>query len=239
MGVLQSIPLCARGKNDNIDIDNNNNNTLPEPPVQTSQPIPLQPPPEATSTPRPLSPTGLANDQYSDSHASSSDEAAPHHVHGRPPALSSGGDSGLEDSATDFEFSRPTLDFNVTRGVDEGVHEEDTYDDTLPVVLDVIDDEDDDDDASADGHEEIDLNDDAGGVTGDDDPVERPPEPTVPDERIGSSSDEEAEEVFEAAEEKVKIFTKDETTRKISNLLSELAGDHPSGFPNTNVVPLR
>ena len=115
---------------------------------------------------------------------------------------------------------------------------EDHFDDTL------------DDDVIDDGHEEIDLN----------DPVERPPEPTVPDERVASSSDEEPPndnnlDEEEEEEEDVEVEEDDddhdevpptttntmtskmtstsakdsETTRKISSLLSELVGDHPSG----------
>ena len=112
---------------------------------------------------------------------------------------------------------------------------EDHFDDTL------------DDDVIDDGHEEIDLN----------DPVERPPEPTVPDERVASSSDEEPpnDNNLDEEEEDVEVEEEDddhdevpptttntmtskmtstsakdsETTRKISSLLSELVGDHPSG----------
>ena len=112
---------------------------------------------------------------------------------------------------------------------------EDHFDDTL------------DDDVIDDGHEEIDLN----------DPVERPPEPTVPDERVASSSDEEPpnDNNLDEEEEDVEVEEDDddhdevpptttntmtskmtstsakdsETTRKISSLLSELVGDHPSG----------
>merc|ERR1712088_1126812 len=77
-------------------------------------------------------------------------------------------DSGLED--TEFEYSKgASISPNplCISPVDNLL--EDHFDDTL------------DDDVIDDGHEEIDLN----------DPVERPPEPTVPDERVASSSDEE------------------------------------------------
>ena len=71
MGVLHSIPLCSRGNPtiqvEPLDLDKNNNEAV----VYTSQPQTLTasvPPPEATSTPvRPQSPTGLINEQYSDS----------------------------------------------------------------------------------------------------------------------------------------------------------------------------
>ena len=72
MGVLHSIPLCSRGNEvrvEPLDLDKNNNEASV---VYTSQPhaivasVPV-PPPEATSTPRPQSPTGLENEQYSDS----------------------------------------------------------------------------------------------------------------------------------------------------------------------------
>ncbi len=66
------------------------------------------PGPEATSTPvRPQSPTGIQNEQYSDSltEASEDDSEDAHEAAIEPPALS---DSGLEESATEFEFSRPS-----------------------------------------------------------------------------------------------------------------------------------
>merc|ERR1712223_904447 len=234
MGVLHSIPLCSRGNGANqvgpLDLDKNNNEASV---VYTSQPhaivasVPV-PPPEATSTPRPQSPTGLENEQYSDSSqmASEAEDDSEAAVE-EPPALS---DSGLEESATEFEFSRPSpptvtvedTDHNddglevgeadqsggQETGLDEGVHESDeTFDDTLVI----------------DGHEEIDLN--------DDDPLERPPEPTVPDERV--SSDEEGQ-----PQEQPQL--KDETTRKISSLLSELVGDRPAGEAmRPDLVPMR
>lgn len=231
MGVLHSIPLCARGNNTNIveplELDKNNNDV-----VYTSQPSTTTvPPPEATSTPvRPQSPTGFQNEQYSDSLASSSDNnsADDEEPVDQPPASSALSDSGLEESATEFEFSRPSpqeqqrnaCNFDAKRqqpnsnfqfadhdnaNQDEGVHEE--FDDTL-----VLDD-----------HEEIDLNDG-------EDPLERPPEPTVPDERCVSSSGSEDEP----------ITAKDETSRKISSLLSELVGDRPAGEAvRPDLVPMR
>ena len=80
MGVLHSIPLCARGNNQGtvepLDLDKNNNEAavvVQQPPQQ----ILAHAPPEATSTPRPQSPVviGLANDHYSDSLANSSGSA--------------------------------------------------------------------------------------------------------------------------------------------------------------------
>jgi len=213
--------------------------------------------PEATSTPRPQSPTGLANEQYSDSSQMASEaeddsEAAAE----EPPALS---DSGLEESATEFEFSRPspptlTIDEDSLDGLeaialedqnggDEGVGESDeTFDDTM--VLD--------------GHEEIDLNEI-------EEPQERPPEPTVPDERVDQSSSDE-EESSQPQERpqgqpqgqpqgdflddflghpqghpQGQSQLKDETSRKISSLLSELVGDRPAGeaMHRPDLVPMR
>ena len=210
MGVLQSIPLCSRGNRmvEPLDLDKNNNN-LEEAEIHTSQPHHASlPPPEATSTPRPQSPTGIINDQYSDSLSSENEAHA-----GRPgAALSSGHDSGLEESATEFEFSRPTPDSMPE--FDEGVHEE-TYDDNL--VLDVIEDD----------QEEIDLKDE------EEDPLERPPEPTVPDERV--SSDGEAEELEIHEQPETDYTPKDETTRKISSMLSELVGDRPNNVVSSVV----
>ena len=211
MGVLQSIPLCSRGNRmvEPLDLDKNNNN-LEEAEIHTSQPHAALPPPEATSTPRPQSPTGIINDQYSDSLSSENEAHA-----GRPgAALSSGHDSGLEESATEFEFSRPTPD-SMPELFDEGVHEE-TYDDNL--VLDVIEDD----------QEEIDLKDDE-----EEDPLERPPEPTVPDERV--SSDGEADIPDSGSD----YTSKDETTRKISSMLSELVGDRPNNVASSVVVETR
>ena len=122
-------------------------------------------------------------------------------------------DSGLED--TEFEYSKPDL-------------LEDNFDDTL------------DDDVIDDGHDEIDLN----------DPVERPPEPTVPDERVASSSDEEPPDLEQGSgleqPQKInddvsttKVVSKEETTRKISSLLSELVGDHPNGEVHNKIEIVR
>jgi len=244
MGVLHSIPLCSRGNEvrvEPLDLDKNNNDV-----VYTSQPqaivangLPSHPPPEATSTPKPQSPTGLENEQYSDSSnmASEAEDDFEAVVEEPIPALS---DSGLEESATEFEFSRPspptvtvedTDDLEAEgeaadqsggqeTGLDEGVHENDeTFDDTLVI----------------DGHEEIDLN--------DDDPLERPPEPTVPDERV--SSDDESHSPQEQPQTEAGLFVteiglKDETTRKISTLLSELVGDRPVGESiRPDLVPMR
>jgi len=266
MGVLHSIPLCSRGSGSNqvepLDLDKNNNEASV---VFTSQPQPIvvaTEAPEATSTPRPQSPTGLANEQYSDSSQMASEaeddsEAAAE----EPPALS---DSGLEESATEFEFSRPspptlTIDEDSLDGLeaigledqngsndggDEGVGESDeTFDDTM--VLD--------------GHEEIDLNDM-------EEPQERPPEPTVPDERVDQSSSDEEESsqpqehpqgqpqgqsqgdflgdflnAHPQGHPQGQSQLKDETSRKISSLLSELVGDRPAGeaMHRPDLVPMR
>merc|ERR1712045_422876 len=164
MGVLHSIPLCSGGNGANVveplDLDKNNNEAAVSSVVYTSQPqaivasVPVEPP-EATSTPRPQSPTGLENEQYSDSSqmASEAEDDSEAAVE-EPPALS---DSGLEESATEFEFSRPSpptvtvedTDHNdglelgeadqsggQETGLDEGVHESDeTFDDTLEIDL--------------------------------------------------------------------------------------------------------
>jgi len=261
MGVLHSIPLCSRGSGANqvepLDLDKNNNEASV---VFTSQPQPIvvaTEAPEATSTPRPQSPTGLANEQYSDSSqmASEAEDDSEAAVE-EPPALS---DSGLEESATEFEFSRPspptlTIDEDSLDGLeaigledqnggDEGVGESDeTFDDTM--VLD--------------GHEEIDLNEI-------EEPQERPPEPTVPDERVDQSSSDE-EESSQPQERpqgqpegqpqgdflgdflghpqghpQGQSQLKDETSRKISSLLSELVGDRPAGeaMHRPDLVPMR
>lgn len=78
-----------------------------------------------------------------------------------------------------------------------------------------------------DDHEEIDLN--------GEDPLERPPEPTVPDERCISSSSGSQED-----QEAANNVVKDETSRKISSLLSELVGDRPAGEAvRPDLVPMR
>merc|ERR1711971_1183920 len=241
MGVLHSIPLCSRGSGANqvepLDLDKNNNEASV---VFTSQPQPIvvaTEAPEATSTPRPQSPTGLANEQYSDSSqiASEAEDDSEAAVE-EPPALS---DSGLEESATEFEFSRPspptlTIDEDSLDGLeaiglenqnggDEGVGESDeTFDDTM--VLD--------------GHEEIDLNEI-------EEPQERPPEPTVPDERVDQSSSDEEEssqpQERPQGQPQGESQLKDETSRKISSLLSELVGDRPAGeaMHRPDLVPMR
>jgi len=244
--VLHSIPLCSRGSSaavtvEPLDLDKNNNSlnesaavansisSTTEATVVVHQPSqPALPPPEATSTPRPQSPTGLVNSQYSDN-SSNCSHSSNVIIEDTFPI-----DSGLED--TEFEYSKgASISPNplCISPVDNLL--EDHFDDTL------------DDDVIDDGHEEIDLN----------DPVERPPEPTVPDERVASSSDEEPpnDNNLDEEEEDVEVEEDDddhdevpptttntmtskmtstsakdsETTRKISSLLSELVGDHPSG----------
>ncbi len=106
------------------------------------------------------------------------------------------------------------MNFSEPPPHDEGVHEE--FDDTL--VLD--------------GHEEIDLNDE-------EDPLERPPEPTVPDERVSSASGSSDDDNHTTSHQQ-DIIAKDETTRKISSLLSELVGDRPAGEAvRPDLVPMR
>merc|ERR1719273_1567944 len=108
MGVLQSIPLCARGNSqvvEPLDLDKNNNEAAA---VVISKPhkqvqVDAADSPEATSTPRPQSPTGLVNDQYSDSLAGSDSGSNPGEEPEPSTALS---DSGLEESATEFEYTR-------------------------------------------------------------------------------------------------------------------------------------
>ena len=56
-----------------------------------------------------------------------------------------------------------------------------------------------------------------------DDPVERPPEPTVPDEAV--PSDEDAEILVHPS----RSDAKDPTQQAISTLFSELVGDRPIG----------
>ena len=239
MGVLHSIPLCSRGTNnvEPLNLDNNNNESITNN-VHTSQPnVVVVPPPEATSTPRPQgtptgTPTGLQNEQYSDS---LSDEAGDvDEIENEIEEPQNGGfsDSGLEESATEFEFSRPSPPGGHVTS-DEGVHEE--FEDTL--ILD--------------GSEEIDLN--------DEDPLERPPEPTVPDERVSSSSDNEVEpgnsetgnseagnsETGNSQDEQeiqggLELDDESETARKISTILTSLVGDRPSGEDfRPDLVPSR
>jgi hypothetical protein len=56
-----------------------------------------------------------------------------------------------------------------------------------------------------------------------DDPVERPPEPTVPDEAVPSDEDQDYPDYD------VRPGTKDPTQQAISSLFSELIGDRPMG----------
>ncbi len=67
------------------------------------------------------------------------------------------------------------------------------------------------------------------------DPVERPPEPTVPDERVDSSSSNESSPAPKDDEVNYKVASSglgrktgaNDTTSAISNLLSEIVGDRP------------
>ena len=240
MGVLHSIPLCARGNNqaavEPLDLDKNNNEAAAVVVQQPPQQILAHAPPEATSTPRPQSPVviGLANDHYSDSLANSSSDSAEAEVEDdEGPEAIALSDSGLEESATEFEYTRgggagssaaaAAGQADLSCNLDEGVHEE--FDDTLVIT------------------EEIDLNDSTEDVNSGD-PLERPPEPTVPDERV--SSDEESSSINNDQDNVQEVTGKPnnsetQTQRKISNLLSELVGDHPAGEHATrpDLVPMR
>lgn len=199
MGVLNSIPLCARG--DNRETDQNNNiptvsSNLSTSPT-TTQPLSLNSP-QATSTPRPLSPDqieaggGIHNENYDDSLASTGSNSSRERS-----------DSGLDNSADELE-RRQTFslddDEDELQEDDEGVfHEDPLMDETLPI---------DEENGLEDGVE---------------DPVERPPEPTVPDEALPSDEDQ------DYSLDHRSNLDKDPTQRAISSLFSELMGDKPIG----------
>ena len=211
MGVLHSIPLCSRGSATVTvePLDLDKNNNSLNEAAATIVNQPSQP---ALPPPEATStprPQSPTGMVNSQYSESHSSETSTNEVEETLPI-----DSGLED--TEFEYSKPDL-------------LEDNFDDTL------------DDDVIDDGHDEIDLN----------DPVERPPEPTVPDERVASSSDEEPpdleqgsgleqpQKINDDVSTTTKVVSKEETTRKISSLLSELVGDHPNGEVHNKIEIVR
>jgi len=176
--VLHSIPLCSRGSSaavtvEPLDLDKNNN-SLNESTAAAASSIstteatvvvhqPSQPAlPPPEATSTPRPQSPTGLVNSQYSDNSSNSSHSSNVIEDTFPI-----DSGLED--TEFEYSKGAISPHplCISPVDNLL--EDHFDDTL------------DDDVIDDGHEEIDLN----------DPVERPPEPTVPDERVASSSDEE------------------------------------------------
>lgn len=176
MGVLHSVPLCSRGENKtnesntgDASIDKNNNiaDTL----AITSQPAAVSianenaevsPPPEATSTPKSSSGREPRDEDHE---VNISSEVESSDAEGRVilDNTSSSSDSGLEQSSSADEL--------------ENIGE------NRPVSViggDVT--------ATEDGEVTIPLDDDVEEL---EDPVERPPEPTVPDERVDTTSEEE------------------------------------------------
>jgi len=212
MGVLHSIPLCSRGSA-TVTVEpldlDKNNNSLNEAAIVNQPSQPALSPPPPEATSTPRPQSPTGMVNSQYSESHSSSTSEANEVEETLPI-----DSGLED--TEFEYSKPDL-------------LEDNFDDTL------------DDDVIDDGHDEIDLN----------DPVERPPEPTVPDERVASSSDEEPpdleqgsgleqpQKINDDVSTTTKVVSKEETTRKISSLLSELVGDHPNGEVHNKIEIVR
>jgi len=208
MGVLHSIPLCSRGSN-NVAVEplDLDKNNNSLNEAATSQVSTIVHQPSQPALPPPEA-TSTPRPQ-SPTGMVNSQYSENSSAASEPNEDTLPTDSGLED--TEFEYSKPDL-------------LEDNFDDTLDV--DVIDQDDDEDDID-DGHEEIDLN----------DPVERPPEPTVPDERVASSSSSSDEELaLDNVNDVIETSAKEETNRKISSLLSELVGDHPHGEVTSNKI---
>ena len=208
MGVLHSIPLCSRGSN-NVAVEplDLDKNNNSLNEAATSQVSTIVHQPSQPALPPPEA-TSTPRPQ-SPTGMVNSQYSENSSAASEPNEDTLPTDSGLED--TEFEYSKPDL-------------LEDNFDDTLDV--DVID-QDDAEDAIDDGHEEIDLN----------DPVERPPEPTVPDERVASSSSSSDEELaLDNVNDVIETSAKEETNRKISSLLSELVGDHPHGEVTSNKI---
>lgn len=266
MGVVYSLPLCSRGdpnKDAEPEGDRNNNQPMPSlhrpqqaviaeqplsvtnlmdsksPPTSLENPtaeMTEHPPPDATSTPKMDRERGDSSSLDSEGHHEG------HVIDDEDYGLTTS-DSGLEHSSSDElenlgqrplsgaarlmreELERPG---SAADGPlhDEGITEGDS-EITLPM----------------DNHEtcEEDNDDDLG-----EDPVERPPEPTVPDERVDSSSSNESPtpDPYVRPPGPMRKSGADDTTSAISNLLSEIVGDrphesHPPSFNQYNKAVAR
>jgi hypothetical protein len=216
MGILQSIPMCSRGENkaagevagDNAD---KNNNTLPA--VAAVAAVVAQPhssqsianenadmsaaPPDATSTPKSHSHRDAAVradplplNADLESSVESSD-AEGRVIDGE----TTNSDSGLEQSSSDeLELGPRRRPVSVAAGCNVTVDDEGVNEVTISL-----------DDTDPEEEE---------------DPVERPPEPTVPDERVETDEEEDLN--------LGPVHSKD-TTAAISNLLSEMVGGGSRG----------
>ena len=259
MGVLQSIPLCSRGKAKScevppLELDGNNNDPNM---VVSNQPCTiagLLEGPDATSTPRRRLgsssddefgsedleiPTGFENPHSSQFNEAVVDDVDEDNI---GPVVDQvvgdsdeEGDSGLESTTErHLDAFRKQHNLDVMRRQtmtppphpdDEGCFE-DQFDD--------INYEDEDD-------ETINVEDaDSRDLSSSDDPLERPPEPTIPDEvpKLLSSSGSDSSPPWSPEENgNNPYFGKtDATTNAISNILLEIVGDRPHNDHQTSVV---
>ena len=246
--MLQSIPLCSRGQNKSnevppLELDKNNNDpTL----VVNNQPVAVEgattiPPPDATSTPRRRNPSQEVDDDAFDADDGlelSSGFENPHFGQSRddleeddigPVVDQVIGSSDEDDSGLALQ------EFRKKHNMDD-LRRETMTPPPAPDALDDFDDQfgddlldDDDDDDETINVEDADSRD----LSSSDDPVERPPEPRVPEEdpkRLspsgGSSEDESSKPYFSK---------NDPTTAAISNMLSEIVGDKPHNDMSTAI----
>jgi hypothetical protein len=243
MGVIYSIPLCSRDNGGGGDAkgaqaqDHNNNEPMPSMHPGPAAVI-VQQPQEASARENRIdhfvvdaasAPAGGRN--YSDSLGSSAglDD------------LGLGSDSGLEHSSSSDELElsghgsragqRPRSVAERHVSIDDHMEEEGHFE--IPL---------DNDDYADDEYDHHDDDDD----DHDDDPIERPPEPTVPDERIDSTSSEDSRESPQrnprpAPDLLMQHKRGEDTASAISDLLSEIVGDHPynDAALRKNVATLR
>ncbi|TRY61696.1 hypothetical protein TCAL_17181 [Tigriopus californicus] len=241
MGAIYSLPMCARNGGDKEETQADGNNNEPMPTLQHNglvvsiQPMAGPPQethdlsPEATSTPRSRSRQVTPFSEHSISESLESEDLEGHAIDEE--VLNSSqdrtSDSGLEQSSSDeLELGPPSLRSMRPVSViqrrtppplpqDEGINES-SVDVTLPLG----------------NHETCDEEDEDSDV---EEPHERPPEPTVPDERVDSTSSEDRSsssspmrrvsrspsnppEVLDPRH----LMKKDDTKSAISDLLSEI-----------------
>jgi len=256
MGVMQSIPFCSRGQAKNageagaggavppLVLDNNNNDptvVVNNQPVAASAPeVAVDddvsgPPPDATSTPRQMSDSmddglelssGFENPHFDQSKAAA-DEALDDSDDIGPVVdqVIGGSSSDEDDSGLALQEFRKRHNMDGLRRetmTPPPVHES-SGGDFEEFGDDLLDDDDDDDDETI-NVEDADSRD--GLSSSDSDPVERPPEPRVPEEdpkRLSGSSEDEDRGV--SPEVKSPYFSKDDpTTAAITTMLSDIVG---------------
>ena len=250
MGAIYSIPLCAKEK-DPASGEINNNQPMPtlqhdsgvvvsvQPLATAQQPVKnsLANPtceelgPNATSTPRSQRQLSPASSALSEDDPSSLDldvaRVIDEEVLETSTERDHTSDSGLEQSSSDEpELGPPSRQFRPGTALDKSQpppldsSNEGSGNGTLPLGNHDTCDEDEDDEDDVE----------------EEDPLERCPEPTVPDERVDSTSSSDRERASASPQPKEKAAK--DTTAAITDLLADIvSGDRPSKTTEVDVNP--